>query len=395
MAAGKWDLFKKKPSREESDYRSAKELMEAVSYINRFERKVSALRDAAAIFEKLGDYQDAQEKCRICREEADQAEKTGCQETFARGIDKKEKAGSKSDYIDAMEEFRRLRPYKEYWEKSKREIRECKAGIRKLETIASYKRRGIALLVLVICGIGLTQTPVYPLAKGVVHQMRGEHRAALNCYKEAEFLPGVGKRIRSCYYELAEGYLDQGKEKKAMKAYRLAGNYSDASEKTIDLEKKIIREAGIGEVVPFAGLHWIILDRQGEKVLLIKKELGTSRVFDRKKNAVWKNSDLRTWMNSTFLKMHFTEQEKSVLEEQYTGKAASDKAKAEYVFALSEKEYRKYKELLSGMDRSWWLRDTGLGQDSVKCVDASGQVREAYMADTERYVRPAVWVNHE
>ena len=107
MALKKEEIFRKKPSKEESTYHAAVSLMDAVDCVERFERKVDALRDAAALFESLGDYQDAKQRREDCLERADEVETEGCRKTFALGMKKKKKASTKSDYIDAIEEFRR------------------------------------------------------------------------------------------------------------------------------------------------------------------------------------------------------------------------------------------------------------------------------------------------
>ena len=56
MALSKEDIFKTGPSPEEEKYNTAVELMDAIDCVERFERAVTSLRSAAAMFEELGDY---------------------------------------------------------------------------------------------------------------------------------------------------------------------------------------------------------------------------------------------------------------------------------------------------------------------------------------------------
>ena len=54
MALSKEDIFKTGPSPEEEKYNTAVELMDAIDCVERFERAVTSLRSAAAMFEELG-----------------------------------------------------------------------------------------------------------------------------------------------------------------------------------------------------------------------------------------------------------------------------------------------------------------------------------------------------
>ena len=53
MALSKEDIFKTGPSPEEEKYNTAVELMDAIDCVERFERAVTSLRSAAAMFEEL------------------------------------------------------------------------------------------------------------------------------------------------------------------------------------------------------------------------------------------------------------------------------------------------------------------------------------------------------
>ncbi|MDE6566583.1 MAG: hypothetical protein K2K70_02480, partial [Lachnospiraceae bacterium] len=129
MALKKEEIFQEKPSKEEALYTSAVSLMNAVDCLERFEKEVDALRSAAKKFEKLGDYKEAKRYQEDCLKRADEAEKKGCQKTYEVAMQKKESAVTKSDYVDDIEEFRRLRSYESYWDKAKDKIQECNETI--------------------------------------------------------------------------------------------------------------------------------------------------------------------------------------------------------------------------------------------------------------------------
>ena len=82
MALSKEDIFKTGPSPEEEKYNTAVELMDAIDCVERFERAVTSLRSAAAMFEELGDYEDARKRRKQCADKADQIEREGCEKTL-------------------------------------------------------------------------------------------------------------------------------------------------------------------------------------------------------------------------------------------------------------------------------------------------------------------------
>lgn len=386
MALKKEEIFRKKPSKEESTYHAAVSLMDAVDCVERFERKVDALRDAAALFESLGDYQDAKQYREDCLERADEVEAEGCRKTFALGMKKKKKASTKSDYIDAMEEFRRLREYEPYQNKIKPEIQECKRQIKRLETLRAYKRRAIALLVLVLLCLVLAQTPVFPLAKGAVHYFRGEYQAALNCYQTAEHLPGVNKLKRAAYYKRAKEIEQKGKDKKAMQCYRQAWYYSDAPEKTVSLEKKLIAQAEPGDTVLFGPRRWTLLSREGDAVLLLSRISITNRAFDADGKS-WEESSLKQWLLTSMSNGSYLKQEQAMM----VPVDKKNRDVQEYAFLLSQEEYSKYQSLIPQDEDAWWLRDKVIERNHAKCV-SEDQIL-TIPGDLKRGVRPAVWVS--
>ena len=99
MALSKEDIFMTGPSPEEEKYNTAVELMDAIDCVERFERAVTSLRSAAAMFEELGDYEDARKRRKQCADKADQIEREGCEKTLQTAKDMYDKAKTKSDLI--------------------------------------------------------------------------------------------------------------------------------------------------------------------------------------------------------------------------------------------------------------------------------------------------------
>lgn len=387
MALKKEEIFQEKPSKEEALYTSAVSLMNAVDCLERFEREVDALRSAAQKFEKLGDYKEAKQYQKDCLKRADEAEEKGCQKTYEVAMKKKESAVTKSDYVDAMEEFRRLRSYESYQEKAKEKIQECKERIRRLETIAAYKRRGMCFLALVIIVVALAQTPLYPVGKGVIHRFRGEYQAALNCYEEGANIPGVGKLQRDCYYRLAAQVEEEGREKEAMVLYRLAWNRLDAAEHTVRLEKELMRQAEIGDKISFGGRNWTVLEKKADRIMLLAAHAPQFKKFD-KEGGNWEDSSLKQWLENSFLQNDFSGQEREIV----LSIDSKDPDSQEKAFLLSEREYREYQSLIPVINNRWWLCDNTIERGRAKCV--LGDEVITIPADTKKIgVRPAMWVS--
>jgi len=236
------ELFKKKISKEEKLYMEAVNLQKAVTCILRFERKVDALNSAAKKFESLGNYRDAKIRMQACREEADAVDTRGAKETYRLALRKKEAAKNKSDYADAIEEFRRLRKRDGYRDRVKEQIQFCKKEIARIESRAAWIRRFTLLAVLVAVLVIFLRTPGYPFVKGFVHQQMGEYEAALVDYREASVIPWTKDLKASCHYKLGMEKLEAGEKERALKHFRKAGKLKAARKKAKELEHELLAE---------------------------------------------------------------------------------------------------------------------------------------------------------
>ena len=372
MALSKEEIFKKKPSPEEIKYTTAVELMDAIDCVERFEQAVFSLRSAAKKFEDLGDYKDSVKLRQECVTKADKLEREGCEETLQKAENMLQGAKTKSDFIAVSSEYRRLKKTDEYRERGIEGITICRKGIRKIETRKVYKRWCVLLILFAILAVVVVQTPLIFLVKGVAHRVRGEYRAAIRCYKQIESFPGIQKMERSCYYKIAEKHDEKNDYKKAMKLYHKSGAYSEAESRSTGYQKRFIREAKKGDTVFYAGMYWVILEKNylQERVLLVKKSA-------LKKGQLPKNKDveekkLLKYLNSDFASANFSDTEKVMMGKKITPKKRAGVATLETppdqivenpLFILSDSAYQSYENVLP---EDW---------------DAAG-------------VHPAVWVNY-
>ncbi len=172
-------------------------------------------------------------------------------------------------------------------------------------------------------------------------------------------------------------------------------------------------------------IEWLVLDRDGDKVLLLSKYALDYQSFMPFYEPVtepytWESCSLRRWLNGTFLNAAFSADEQQRLltttvitspgslhrengpvttedrvfllsnTEVYAYFASEAATAAEYTaYALSENPWPGNAATPGPAD--WWLRTTD-GYDHPDGVYADGRVGEGARAYEGEYVRPAIWI---
>lgn len=247
--------------------------------------------------------------------------------------------------------------------------------------------------------------------------------------------------------QFEEGELDE--------AYRtLHGmNYRDSDEIVYQIAKQRLQDAEVGSTVLFGfftqgmitseekdPIEWIVLEKDGSKMLLISKYALDSLPFMRYDYdpsvtpVSWNTSLLRDWLNHDFLDTAFDSGELRIikptviLDIQQNGARGSEVT--DKVFVLSANEAKRYfrsdesrkctatqyalgygaYHSSNGGTCLWWLRtpvaaaiimettdDFGYNADRVACVSTSGEIISAGHDSRIRgyAVRPAIWVDLE
>lgn len=363
-------------SPEERIYRNATGLMDAMDCVYRFERKVYSLRSAAKKFEKIPGYKDADALREKCIADAESAKIEGSKEVFEKALAKKEKAVTKSDYVDAIEDFKRAKKFEHQPDECNKNIEDCKKKIAKIETISVYKRRIITVAVIVILIVGFMQTPLYPLVKGLYWQSKGEYYIALDYYAKSNYVLNGSGQAKECYYDIAEGQAKEGKLKAALKNYKNAKNKFDARQKAADIEVKLISQASVGDKVIYGKKNWIVLSLDNNKALLLEKNAVKFKAFDESGKKDWRKSSLRKWLNDTRLKNIFTKEERARMSEQDFLNSNLDKPQ-ERISVLDIFRYKEYKDIIPQTDKAYWLKDNEAGFGNLaRYVSTDGVISE-------------------
>ncbi len=169
-------------------------------------------------------------------------------------------------------------------------------------------------------------------------------------------------------------------------------------------------------------IEWLVLDRSQNGLLVISAYALDRQPFHWDDAAVtWASSDLRRWLNSTFLSQAFTAAEERQIQSSWVraesvsyyntspGYDTQDK-----VFLLSYDEVTRYmrpegmrvttltRAAKSGLDSDanqyrgncwWWIRNPGKDINSACHINAQGELRYIMVNNRVGGVRPAMWLS--
>lgn len=170
-------------------------------------------------------------------------------------------------------------------------------------------------------------------------------------------------------------------------------------------------------------IEWLVLDKEGDKILLLTKYCLLGKSYHEENSAItWQACSLRKWLNTTFMEMAFNSYEQDLLLEVPLvcndnpvyhidgGNNTTDK-----VFLLSNEEVTRYmpgederkaettsQALLDGVNMStsygttwWWTRTPGNAEDTVMVVTPRGEISEFGhdVISGAGGVRLAIWID--
>lgn len=254
---------------------------------------------------------------------------------------------------------------------------------------------------------------------------------ATEAYDQAEELLGqikdyqdAAEQIKECRYLRAGQYLARGETEAAMQIYQEMPDYKDVDD-ILHKNPDILRLIAVwqealkpGDIVSFGHrmdedsgtiipMQWVILDREDNYAFLLADSWSEKRPFMdyTSVHVTWQHSSLRAYLNDTFLKEHFTDDEQAhirisrVKTLKPTGVTVSPGNDTEdYVYILSQEEVAKSVVFIKGhaaLNQSGicWTRspyDTG----KMICFWADTLRNSAARLSTrEANVCPVLWVD--
>lgn len=249
-------------------------------------------------------------------------------------------------------------------------------------------------------------------------------------YALAVFVLIIGFSI--CYqieptrYLIAQLEEMAGFEDWAKSSYEKLGEYKDSPAKALQIQKKAIRETKKGHTVPFGSVssvnakgqivytdcQWIVLDKEGDDVLLTKQSAINDIPYHTSGDAVtWEQCALRKELNTTFLQRTFSPLEQELIKETQvkcqdneTYKTPGGVATEDKIFIMNEEEVRQYRKYLGSKLKTMRLRTPGKDAKTTTYVSALGQIGKKpktvdiidYGFPVERNgacIRPTMWVS--
>ncbi len=163
-------------------------------------------------------------------------------------------------------------------------------------------------------------------------------------------------------------------------------------------------------------LEWIVLDKDGNKMLLVSRYVIDFRALNEKLEATtWEHCTLRKWLINDFYKLAFSTQEQKHifttkiknLDDRFSNTNGGNKT-YDKVFLLSLEEVEKYlkeykcqatpfanqkNEFANKEYAYWWLRSVGQQQYSAYNIANNGKVMQRAVHCDYYGIRPAIWVD--
>ena len=302
-------------------------------------RKFDDFEVAAAMFERISGYRDAEHMVEVCHEKLDEKKEGIYQDALQLIKDSEETRGTsrKTRLLrDAIDIFRRIPD----WKNSAELVNECEAKIKNIwiaekqrmaDEAKAAKRRKIAKFFTFISVVGIVALAVLAYVYYVKPMMEEKQRQEIIAeYKNLS----VGDTISF-------------------------GKYNDKD------------------------IFWDVLDKTDGKLLLVSTDILIYKPYDSNysvNNLKWVNSDIRKWLNAEFANAVF-----SSVEKEYICETKIDDSVRDDLFLLSIEEYDKYFGTKSDTD-IWWLRGN---YDSAYITASDGLGHNAYRS---LGIRPAMWI---
>ncbi len=396
----------------EADYQKAVRRMEGAEKMLQPEDRVHMYKEALAMFEALGDYEDSEARRKRCKKKLPLARREHREEVYQTGMRMKKEAKSAADYEAVIAQFHRLRrEYKDIPDQIEacRRLKQQAYKNERRKNVAGKLAAAAILAAVVSLGIFLCSPAAFYLEGSFLMSIQDYERAN-TIFAKSKGYKDTKERVRECNYQRALQAAQQGKYQKAVSLlHDKVGDYKDALQKKADFEMKLLAQAWVGDTVTYGSAKWLVAEREADgtqkKLLMVrKKPVQAQTVYQTGgQDAIWESSSMRDWLNQTFYENCFSEYEqKKVLPTDIVTPANSvygtqgGGQTTDRVFLLDETEAERYKTLLllKNNQKSWWLRTPGKAADSAAFVSADGTVmRYGYTADSmDIAVRPAVWV---
>ena len=343
-------------------------------------------------------------------------------ENKANALQKKDKKRSYEKAVECYEEAIKILESLHGWGNANSSISVCKSYIKECQS-KEEKRRKAARKRNVRRIIALSVIACIALAIVV----------------KTVFIPALN-------YRSAVKLLDNGEIIDAYEGFIALNGYKDSAQKAAEIFDEYkpakLKAADVGDTVFFGAyeqdndtsngkeaIAWLVLAKEDNKLFLIsEKALDGMPYHNSNSDVTWRNCDLRSWLNDTFMDSAFSADEQDKIQstnvsadknpkyDTKPGKATTDKV---FLLSIDEvnkyfgdkspectltdytaskcthgTEYRyKYWDFSSTKYSYWWLRTTGDKQNTAAYVNVDDVADYGTYVNYTRCVRPALWIS--
>lgn len=379
-------------------YQNAVRVFNSMSCMTMTKSKLDMYDHLKNEFASLEDYKDSKDFVKQCKEQSKEIEKTIIETQYKDYCNRLEIAKSEKDYEELRIGFKELKDYKESVKMSKQCERILATNFKK-NKYAVIRKGCIALVLIVIIIFANTRIGKYNISRAFnklnFYSKSAEMYKNLGSYKDSK------KRYQESSYKEAVKLKKAGKLVEAHKIFYDINEYQDSVERLVEIEETVLRDANIGDSVNIGASTWIILDKQEDKVLCIKKKPISNVVYNTNdRNVTWETSQLRNYLNSEYMKEKFCEEEIAKIEltkvttndnTKYTTKGGNPTQDKLYILSLEE--VLKYESVLENIvTKSSWLRSSGGLQSAVSVYNGKEVNDYGNLATKEHvYAYPMFW----
>lgn len=355
---------------DEEKYLYGKKLTDAISCLVRDKEKAEMYESIAKIYGELGEYKDAEN----LRDEA--AKKAG--------------------------EYRELLKKQEEKEKQKQQ----NVKVENKEKGSIFRKVILVfILILIVAAIGSVvylKTKPGRYVRAGFYQKQGNYEKSYKMFHNLKDYKDSESRSMECKYLYALQCKEDNEYTKSKDALRELGDYKDSKDHLTELEIDNIRDSQIGTSVLFGNYKWLIVEKEKDKVLLVKSEpINGYAYHDKNEKIIWADSTLRKYLNTDFIAETFYKKMRNYIldtevvipdNEKYGtkgGRNTTDK-----LFLLNVSQAEEYKEILSNYSRDWWLISPGSSQNTAQYVSYGEIMDYGYeVSNTNIHIRPAMWIH--
>ena len=150
-------------------------------------------------------------------------------------------------------------------------------------------------------------------------------------------------------------------------------------------------------------IEWVVLDRDGDYLFLIAKDVLEQYMYDDSTRVTWQHSKIRAYLNGEFMERVFSEKEAAAIrlttvkaEKGTNSKGSPGNNTEDRIYLLNEQEIKKYKKTLQNHTASgvWWTRTPGTSNTQVFIVNTNRDTLKSTAANRKNvFIRPALWID--